>query len=580
LLFNPLKFNKYYHIYEYNHGVILFVVLSTSDKFLGGNRSMIDLKDMKIGAKLTVGFGVVIILLILMGIMAALSLTSTSKAVTDLSTVRIPQKDSLAVITKGILSTAWHMRDAMIANGRQDINRHLALMQANPQKVTDAYEQLKTSLITEEGRKLYEIVLEKRKAYNEVRGPLVELLKAGKQKEAIAMKEKLNPVLVAYVNAVAELDAAINAHVAKKSKEAADDINNTFMIIIALAIAALVMAAIVTVVIIRSITVPISYAVDAARRISGGDLTVRVESAGKGETGQLLVAMGEMADRIKGVLGDVKQVSANVASDSGRLSASSKEITRTMNDQSNRSAQIATAVEEMSQTVIDIAKNASTMSQKSADTAAKARKGADVVRKSVTESRSIVEAVNASTNVVQSLGEKSKQIGEIVDVINDIADQTNLLALNAAIEAARAGEQGRGFAVVADEVRKLAERTAKATTEISQMIGAIQGEVTSAVDAMGNTNEKVNVGLKYSLEAGEELKHIVVSAVALQKLVDQIAAATEEMTTTSESVNGDIQAVAGGAKDISGGATMIAEASAELAKLAGQLKTIVDKFSV
>jgi methyl-accepting chemotaxis protein len=538
------------------------------------------MKDMKIGTKLVVGFGIVIILLVLMGTIAALSLTSTSKAVNDINAVTIPQKDSLATITRGILSTAWHMRDAMVADGQQNINRYLTLMQANPKLVTDAYEHLKLSLTTEKGKKLYENVLEKRKAYNAVRGPIVQALKEGKQKEAIALKDKLDPLLVAYVDAVADLDRAVNVVAAEKAGETGNDINNAFIVIVVLAIAAFILAIIVTLAIIRSITSPIREAVDTAQRIAGGDLTVRIENAGKNETGQLLVAMKEMADKLKSVIVDIKQASSSVASGSGQLRASSEEITRTMNDQSNRSSQIATAAEEMAQTVIDIAKNASTISKSSSDTAAKARKGADVVRKSVAESRSIVETVNASTNVVQSLGDKSKQIGEIVDVINDIADQTNLLALNAAIEAARAGEQGRGFAVVADEVRKLAERTAKATTEITQMIGAIQGEVAIAVDAMGNTNEKVNVGLKYSLEAGEELKQIVVSAVHLQKLVEQIAAATEEMSTTSESISGDIQAVAGGARDISGDSDQIAQSSAELARLAGQLKTIVDQFSV
>jgi methyl-accepting chemotaxis protein len=181
---------------------------------------------------------------------------------------------------------------------------------------------------------------------------------------------------------------------------------------------------------------------------------------------------------------------------------------------------------------------------------------------------------------MQSLGEKSKQIGAIVAVINDIADQTNLLALNAAIEAARAGEQGRGFAVVADEVRKLAERTAKATSEITQMIGSIQDEVDKAVYAMNHTNEKVNVGLQYSVEAGEQLKAIVQSVTSLQSMVQHIASATEEMSTTSEAISGDIQAVAGGAKEISGGSDQIAHSSSELARLAGQLKNIADQFKV
>ncbi len=316
-----------------------------------------------------------------------------------------------------------------------------------------------------------------------------------------------------------------------------------------------------------------------AEKISQGDLTTQFQSDGKPKRG-IYASMDNMGEKLRAMIKDIKSGSESIASGSEQLSASSEEITRTMTDQSNRSSQIATAAEEMSQTVIDIAKSASNIAQSSSETAGIAKKGAEIVAKSVAESRTIVETVNASANVMQSLGEKSKQIGEIVDVINDIADQTNLLALNAAIEAARAGDQGRGFAVVADEVRKLAERTSKATAEINQMIRSIQGEVASAVNAMNHTNEKVNVGLQYSVDAGEQLKAIVQSVTSLQGMVQQIATATEEMSSTSEAISGDIQAVAGGAREISGGSDQIAKASSELARLSGQLKNIVDQFKV
>jgi methyl-accepting chemotaxis protein len=331
---------------------------------------------------------------------------------------------------------------------------------------------------------------------------------------------------------------------------------------------------------IRTILKPLVNLVDTAHKVAAGDLTVNLEHKGNDEIAKVTDAIKGMVDKLKGVIGEIKQASSSVASGSDQLSSTSEEITRTMGDQSTRSSQIATATEEMSQTVIDIAKNASNIAHQSSETAIIAKKGAEVVDKSVIESRTIVETVRTSAGVMQTLGEKSKQIGEIVDVINDIADQTNLLALNAAIEAARAGEQGRGFAVVADEVRKLAERTAQATAEISRMIGAIQGEVSSAVEAMNRTNEKVNVGLEYSVEAGEQLKAIVQSVTSLQSLVQQIATATEEMSTTSEAISGDIQAVAGGAREISGESDQIAKSSAELARLAGQLKTTVNQFRV
>ncbi len=344
-------------------------------------------------------------------------------------------------------------------------------------------------------------------------------------------------------------------------------------------IIAMFVASIITRKLLRQLGGEPELIAEIAKSISEGDLTMKFESDGKEATGAY-AAMKMMVEKLKTVMGAIKKASADVAYRSEQLNANSEEISRTMTDQSNRSSQIATSAEEMSQTVIDIAKNASNIAQSAMETADIAKKGETVVNNSVIESKAIAETVNTSSSVMQTLGERSKQIGEIVAVINDIADQTNLLALNAAIEAARAGEQGRGFAVVADEVRKLAERTAKATSEIRGMIGAIQGEVDNAVESMGQTNEKVNVGLQYSVEAGTQLKTIVQSVTVLQNMVQQIATATEEMSTTSEAISTDIQAVAGGAKDISGGSNQIAQSASGLAGLSVELKGIVDKFTV
>jgi len=187
---------------------------------------------------------------------------------------------------------------------------------------------------------------------------------------------------------------------------------------------------------------------------------------------------------------------------------------------------------------------------------------------------------NKSGEFVRSLGERSKHIGEIVNVINDIADQTNLLALNAAIETARAGEQGRGFAVVADEVRKLAERTAHATSEIGNMIKAIQSEVNNAVDSIETATKKVNVGVELSAHAGGSLKRIVEKVDELQLMVQQIAPATEEMSATSDSINRDIEQIASISKETSMSSEQTTQAAGELSRLLVSLQKIVGEFKL
>ena len=537
-------------------------------------------RTLKIRTKLLFGFGSLIILSVVMAIMAYVAVSVLSVNIDDLSKRRVPQTVWLGNVSEALTANTVALQKAALAEDKESMEKALSEMGEIRKTINENLDKLKPSLTTERGKELYQTILDKRKPVAETRDQMVKFLREGKKKEALQLFRQLDPLQRAYAKAVDDLEALVQEITKASSEKAESNAGTSRIIIIVLSLIAMVISIIVGLWIISSITKPLNEAVETATRIAAGDLTLLISGSGDNETGRLLAAMQIMVQKLKAVIGDIKQASASLASGSEQLSASSEEITRTMSDQSGRSTQISAAAEEMSQTVIDIAKNASNIAESSAQTAAVARKGAEVVNKSVVESKAIAETVSTSTGVMQSLGDKSKQIGEIVAVIKDIADQTNLLALNAAIEAARAGEQGRGFAVVADEVRKLAERTGKATSEISQMIGSIQGEVDNAVNSMSLTNEKVNVGLKHSMEAGEELDSIVRSVELLQNMVQQIATATEEMSTTSETISSDIQLVASGAKEISGGSDQIAQSSSELARLAGQLKNVVDQFKL
>jgi methyl-accepting chemotaxis protein len=322
-----------------------------------------------------------------------------------------------------------------------------------------------------------------------------------------------------------------------------------------------------------------AYVANIVKKVSEGDLSIDITVNKKYEN-SLLYHAKIMVEKLKSLLGEIKLTADTLASASHELSASAEQMSRGVIEQSGRASQIATASTEMSQTIIDIAKNSSNIASSASETVNIANNGENIVNKSVDEVKAIAATVNESASLMSSLGERSKQIGDILNVIKDIADQTNLLALNAAIEAARAGEQGRGFAVVADEVRKLAERTAKATSEIGGMILGIQKEMEKTVESMNAGTKKVETGVEFASQAGDALRQIVKSVSELQSMVQQIATATEEMSTTSEQISGDIETIASVSKETSVSSEQISKSSSDLSRLAGNLQNVVSLFKV
>ncbi len=357
--------------------------------------------------------------------------------------------------------------------------------------------------------------------------------------------------------------------------------NRTYlMVLIVFGVASILLAIVFSYTITRSIVAAIRGNAKAVKAMANGNLTIDIRTDRRDEFGEEMRAAREMVEKWRDVVGNIKMAAASISSAGQQLSASAEQMSKGSGEQANRSSQVAAASVEMSQTVVDIARNTNNIASSAANTVKIARDGEQVVNQSMQEVKEIAQTVDSSAESIRSLGDRSNQIGEIVNVIDDIADQTNLLALNAAIEAARAGEQGRGFAVVADEVRKLAERTANSTSEIGSMINAIQGDVDRAVKSMNNVAKKVDTGVELSSKAGESLRIIVESVDELLGMVQQIASATEEMSATSEEINRDIEQIAAVSRETSVSSEQTAQASGELAKLSNDLENIVGQFRV
>jgi methyl-accepting chemotaxis protein len=352
------------------------------------------------------------------------------------------------------------------------------------------------------------------------------------------------------------------------------------LVVGATAIGAILVALVIAAFLSRSITGPLQRLVTVANTIAEGDLTAQVVVTSNDETGQLMTAMKTMTENLRSIIGQVANTSSQVATASNQLQSTAERIATGAEEVAAQSSNVATAGEEMSATSGDIAQNCQLAAEGAERASKSAHNGSAVVEGTIAVMNQIAEKVHESAKTVESLGTRSDQIGAIIGTIEDIADQTNLLALNAAIEAARAGEQGRGFAVVADEVRALAERTTRATREISEMIKAIQTETRGAVTSMEQGVSQVVSGTAEAARSGEALQDILqqINDVAMQ--VHQIATAAEEQTATTGEISNNMMQITEVVQVTAQGAHESATAAAQLSSNAEELQRLVHRFKL
>ena len=318
-----------------------------------------------------------------------------------------------------------------------------------------------------------------------------------------------------------------------------------------------------------------------AHAIASRDLSIEpLEVRTQDDLGKLASSVNEMLSSLREIVTEVSASSNEVAGASERILASSTQVANGMDQQMREVEQISAAVAEMAASVGEVAESSRHASVSASESAETASEGGEVVGEVVNRMNEIRNAVQASAQSVTELGRQSEEIGAIIEVINDIADQTNLLALNAAIEAARAGEHGRGFAVVADEVRKLAERTQVATEQVSNTISTIQVETKAAVDRMNAGTTVVEQGVNLTQTAGQSLNQIVSGAGTVTGQVQSIAAAAEQQASASEDISRGIAEITEFVRSSKGGTDEAADAATELASKASELREIVGRFRI
>jgi methyl-accepting chemotaxis protein WspA len=505
------------------------------------------LGNMKIGTRLGLAFGVV--LLMVLGIIgvAVSRLASMNALLSSFANERVPQVVTSHKWAISVLESARHMRNIFILD-HDKIPEELGLLEIEKKKRIELMNTILAMVDTAQGKDFWKNAVDVRAAYVPDEDEFIRLVQANRLDEAKRLFiDKARPEQLVYIAAIYKLMDYQASLLAKDPDTAKREYSSGRTAIVSIGILVTLVSAVLAFWITRSITEPLQRALKTAQQVAGGDLAADIDVRSRDETGQLLAALKNMMQSLARIVGDVQSSGIQVNSSVTAIAATGKEQQATASEIAATTTEIGATSKEISATSRELVKTMNEVSAVAEQSATLANSGQAGLSRMEETMRQVMEAAASINAKLAVLNEKASNINQVVTTITKVADQTNLLSLNAAIEAEKAGEYGRGFAVVASEIRRLADQTAVATYDIEQTVKEIQSAVSAGVMGMDKFSEEVRRGMGDVQQVGGELSQIIQHVQALAPRV--------------ESVNEGMQAQATGAEQISQALMQLGEAA-------------------
>jgi methyl-accepting chemotaxis protein len=541
--------------------------------------TVMSLRNMNIAPRAFLGFSIIGLLMLILGVFALTQMSKINDATETMATNSMPSIKSLDKLTEASIRLRVLSYRLMLNRDPDTLQKTVDLLAMRNKQIEEAKAVYVKLISAPEEQAAYDQYLSLLNDYRRLEDRMKSLSSANKLDELTTLLSADLQTNSDQMNVVLGKLVEINTQqLNDTNKDAAQQYSTAFTMVVTLLIIATVLTLLFAWLLTNSITRPIASALNAAEEIAEGDLTRTIHVDGTDEAGRLLTAMLKMQSKLRDTLQRISGSATQLASAAEELNAVTDESARGLSQQNNEIEQAATAVNEMTSAVEEVARNAVSTSEASKNATRSASDGRDLVQETVSAIERMSGDVQSTATLIGNLADESRDIGKVLDVIRGLADQTNLLALNAAIEAARAGEAGRGFAVVADEVRALAHRTQQSTSEIERMIGSIQGGTEQAVNSMRSSTERAESTLNIAKGAGVALDTINSAVVEINERNLVIASAAEEQAQVAREVDRNLVNIRDLSTQSTTGAHQTTAASNELSRLAVDLNGMVARF--